>query len=388
MSNSPRPAPVHNAPAEMAIGEETRLLNRGVASPARSPRVFAAVATVSGLLLGCAGLVVFGRSGTRFGIGLGVEPGDRGTLGVPDALGALGSVPTGQPDETLTAGPRNQPLLSLFMKGDTNSENQQRFNMNAFLDTCEVRPQESEFCVFVNTNDYYYRLSDLMNGDPNAFPVSKVMTDPLYEGSILKTLHSDPAFAQQDPGGRLNMMAEEIRRRDCAPFRDDTLLLHLRSGDSGWIAKTALGEDESGTGETVETVDRDASDLGIIDATAIQGILAYLQQTPSIRRVVMRTTLHFGVPEREDEGLIDPNELQMLYTEYGLSDASLWGTNFMLHDVYNALTGAGYETWVTSHSSADQDACEYAKACHFLSPDGRGFSHLMTELNKILAQCS
>ena len=73
-----RPPPSHDALAEMAIGEETRLLDRGVASPARSPRVFAAVATVSGLLLGCAGLVVFGRSGTYLRIGLGVEPGDRG----------------------------------------------------------------------------------------------------------------------------------------------------------------------------------------------------------------------------------------------------------------------------------------------------------------------
>ena len=92
-------------------------------------------------------------------------------------------------------------------------------------------------------------------------------------------------------------------------------------------------------------------------------------------------------PEKGDEGQIDPNELQYLYENYGLSDASLWGSNIMLHNVYNALTGAGYETWVTSHSSADQDACEYGKACHFLSPDGRGFSQLMTQLNQNLKQC-
>jgi hypothetical protein len=65
----------------MSIGEETRLLDRAVASPARSPRVFTAVATISVLLLGCVGLIVFAG---REGIALGVEQGDRGNLGVLD----------------------------------------------------------------------------------------------------------------------------------------------------------------------------------------------------------------------------------------------------------------------------------------------------------------
>ena len=78
---------------------------------------------------------------------------------------------------------------------------------------------------------------------------------------------------------------------------------------------------------------------------------------------------------------------QFLIENYGVSDQSLWGSNFMLHDVYSALTLAGYETWVTSHSDADQDVCEFGKACHFQSPDGRGFSQLMTKLNQNLAQC-
>ena len=108
----------------MSIGEETRLLDRAVASPARSPRVFTAVATISVLLLGCVGLIVFAG---REGIALGVEQGDRGNLGVLDHAEvapsstdfALGVAPTTQPDENLSAGPRSQPLLSLFMKGDT-----------------------------------------------------------------------------------------------------------------------------------------------------------------------------------------------------------------------------------------------------------------------------
>ena len=373
----------------MSIGEETRLLDRAVASPARSPRVFTAVATISVLLLGCVGLIVFAG---REGIALGVEQGGRGNLGVLDHAEvapsstdfALGVAPTTQPDENLSAGPRSQPLLSLFMKGDTNEENQQRFNTGAFLDTCAVRPRENEFCVYVNTADYYYRLSDIMGSQVTGFVMSKIMSDPLYEGSILRTLNSDPAFAQLDPAGRFDMFANEVRRRQCDVYGDDTLLLHIRSGDSGWIAKTALGEEEE---ETVETGDREAPGLGIIDDAAVQGILSYLQQTPSVKKVIMRTTLHFGVPEKGDEGQIDPTELQYLYENYGLSDESLWGSNFLLHDVYSALTGAGYETWLTSHSSADQDTCEYAKACHFLSPDGRGFSQLMTKLNQDLAQC-
>lgn len=379
----------------MSIGEETRLLHRAVASPARSPRVFTAVATISVLLLGCVGLIVFAG---REGIALGVEQGDRGNLGVLDHAEvapsstdfALGVAPTTQPDENLSAGPRSQPLLSLFMKGDTNEENQQRFNTGAFLDTCAVRPRANEFCVYVNTADYYYRLSDIMGSQVTGFVMSKIMSDPLYEGSILRTLNSDPAFAQLDPAGRFDKFVNEVRGRQCDVYGDDTLLLHIRSGDSGWIAKTALGEEEGEAGEageTVETGDPEAPGLGIIDDAAVQGILSYLQQTPSVKKVIMRTTLHFGVPEKGDEGQIDPNELQYLYENYGLSDASLWGSNIMLHNVYNALTGAGYETWVTSHSSADQDACEYGKACHFLSPDGRGFSQLMTQLNQNLKQC-
>lgn len=373
----------------MSRGEETPLLDQRVASSARSPRVFNAVATVSVLLLGCAGVLVFGPSERLKGFALGVEQGDRGNLGVLDHAEVAplsGSVPTSQPDETLSAGPRNQPLLSLFMKGDTNIQNQQRFNTASFLDSCQVRPRADEFCVYVNTNDYYYRMSDAMNDAVPPLVMNKLMSDDLYKGSILQTLRSDPAFAQLDPEGRFNKLVAEVRARDCEPFRDDTLLLHIRSGDSGWIAKTALGEDEDDA-DTGETVDREEPDLGIIDENAIQGVIAYLQQTPSIKRVVMRTTLHFGVPEREDEGQIDPTELQYLYENYGLSDESLWGSNRLLHDVYAALTGAGYETWVTSHASADQDTCEYAKACHFLSPDGRGFSQLMTRLNQNLAQC-
>ena len=391
MSTTPGVA-VGHATSEMSCGEQTPLLDHRVASPARSLRVFTAVATISVLFLGCVGLIVFGPSERREGFALGVERGDRGNLGVVDHAEAAplstdpasGSVRTSQPDETLSAGPRSQPLLSLFMKGDTNNENQQRFNTGAFLDTCQVRPRASEFCVYVNTNDYYYRMSDAMNDAVPPLVMNKIMSDELYKGSILQTLRSDPAFSQMDQEGRFRKLVDEVRARDCEQFRDDTLLLHIRSGDSGWIAKTALGEDED---ESVQAVDREEPDLGIIDETAIQGVLAYLQQTPSVKRVVMRTTLHFGVPEREDEGQIDPTELQYLYENYGLSDESLWGSNFLLHDVYSALTGAGYETWLTSHSSADQDTCEYAKACHFLSPDGRGFSQLMTKLNQDLAQC-
>jgi hypothetical protein len=379
--------------------------------------VFAAVATVSGLFLGCVGVIVFGQSGRREGIALGGERGARGDLGVLDSASAsqssanfvAGSVPTTQPDETMSAGPRNQPLLSLFMKGNTVKENLQRFNTRAFLDTCEVRPQSNEFCVYVNTNDYYYRLSDLMDDALTEFPMSKVMSDDLYAGTILRTLQSDPAFGQADGEERFGMFLEEVRSRECEVYDDDTLLLHLRSGDSGWIARGMLGEGEdedrsrvatknaspraSGTEgksrarASVETVDRAVEDLGIVDAKSIDDILGYLAQFPSIRRVIMRTTLHFGVPEEEDRGSVDPVKYQFLIDNYRVSDASLWGSNFMLHDVYSALTLAGYETWVTSHSSADQDACEYAKACHFLSPDGRGFSQLMTRLNQNLAQC-
>lgn len=402
----------------MAIGEGTRLLDRRVAHPAPSSRVFAAVATTSGLFLGCVGLIVFGQSGIREGTALGGERGVRPDLGVRNpALASsssadfvAGSVPTTQPDEIMSAGPRNQPLLSLFMRGNTVSENRLRFNTRAFLDTCQVRPQLNEFCVYVNTNDYYYRVSDLMrNDDITEFPMSKVMTDELYAGTVLRTLNSNPAFGQADGEGRFSMFLEEIRSRECEVYGDDTLLLHLRSGDSGWIARGLLGEgkDEDLSGvatkrssprasgiegkararASVETVDREVEGLGIIDAESIDDILGYLAQFPSIRRVIMRTTLHFGVPEEEDRGLVDPVKYQFLIENYGVSDESLWGSNFMLHDVYSALTLAGYETWVTSHSNADQDVCEFAKACHFQSPDGRGFSQLMTRLNQNLAQC-
>ena len=264
----------------MSIGEETRLLDRAVASPARSPRVFTAVATISVLLLGCVGLIVFAG---REGIALGVEQGDRGNLGVLDHAEvapsstdfALGVAPTTQPDENLSAGPRSQPLLSMFMKGDTNEENQQRFNTGAFLDTCAVRPRANEFCVYVNTNDYYYRMSDAMNDAVPPLVMNKIMSDELYKGSILQTLRSDPAFSQMDQEGRFRKLVDEVRARDCEQFRDDTLLLHIRSGDSGWIAKTALGEEEGEAGEageTVETGDPEAPGLGIIDDAAVQEI--------------------------------------------------------------------------------------------------------------------
>jgi hypothetical protein len=66
-------------------------------------------------------LIVFAG---REGIALGVEQGDRGNLGVLDHAEvapsstdfALGVAPTTQPDENLSAGPRSQPLLSLFMR--------------------------------------------------------------------------------------------------------------------------------------------------------------------------------------------------------------------------------------------------------------------------------
>jgi hypothetical protein len=70
-----------------------------------------------------------------------------------------------------------------------------------------------------------------------------------------------------------------------------------------------------------------------------------------------------------------------------MTDTALWGTNFMLRDIYDQLVAHGYETWVTSNADADQDTCEYAKACHFLSPDGRGFSQLIRLLNQNLHTC-
>ena len=130
-----------------------------------------------------------------------------------------------------------------------------------------------------------------MGSQVTGFVMSKIMSDPLYEGSILRTLNSDPAFAQLDPAGRFDKFVNEVRGRQCDVYGDDTLLLHIRSGDSGWIAKTALGEEEGEAGEageTVETGDPEAPGLGIIDDAAVQGILSYLQQTPSVRRVIMR----------------------------------------------------------------------------------------------------
>jgi hypothetical protein len=304
-----------------------------------------------------------------------------------------GAVPTSQLAATLTANPY-QPLMRVRMWGDTNAANQEFCVVSALSDRCDVIPSQEEFCVYVNTNDFYYRMSDMMGASRDSFPMTRVMSDPRYDGSLLRTLFSDDAFEHSDPPTRTDMLATAVDAKQCEVYGDDTLLLHIRSGDSGWIDRAAArgeadAEADMGEGDDEKRFNKSKHDnvqrLGLIDANAIAGVMNYLDSTPQINRVIMRTTLHFGVPEPGDEGN-DP-DFASDSEHYGISGASLWGSNSMLRDIYNQIQARGKETWVTSNADADQDACEYAKACHFISPDGRGFSQLMTTLNQMLHRC-
>tara|TARA_B110000977_G_scaffold21140_1_gene25243 strand:- start:12663 stop:13724 length:1062 start_codon:yes stop_codon:yes gene_type:complete len=348
--------------------EQTTLLRPGdgaTTSASRrwaSPSVFTGVATIATVLV--------------------IVHGARQVWTAPQSVGGdeIRHPPTSQPPATLAAKDF-QPLMRMRMWGDTNQANQDNCVVGQLSQTCEVTPADEEFCVYVNTNDFYYRFSDGLGASRDTYFFNRVATDPKYQGSMLQRLFSDqfdPEFSGSDPARRIDILQRLIKQTQCEVFGDDTLLIHIRSGDSGWTDKAVLGH---GNGKRKTT---DGS-LGMIDANAIAGIFSYLGETPQIKRVVMRTTLHFGVPEPGDEQN-DPSFAED-NANYAMTDTALWGTNFMLRDIYDQLVAHGYETWVTSNADADQDTCEYAKACHFLSPDGRGFSQLIRLLNQNLHTC-
>ena len=70
-----------------------------------------------------------------------------------------------------------------------------------------------------------------------------------------------------------------------------------------------------------------------------------------------------------------------------MTDEALMKNGLILGHFYEAAKQTGRDVWFTSTNDPDQDICRYAKACHFLSPDGRGFSQLIRLLNQNLHTC-
>ena len=123
-----------------------------------------------------------------------------------------------------------------------------------------------------------------------------------------------------------------------------------------------------------------------------------------IKRIVLSTKLHFGVPPPEDSFFADnfqvvkgPDGLPL----YRVTDKALLKNFEMLQSLYNAAVALNKEVWNTSRADVDVDMCSYAKSCHFISSGnvphghevgterwvGQSFSSLMVRLNSELRTC-
>ena len=182
--------------------------------------------------------------------------------------------------------------------------------------------------MFVNTNDYYYRVNDGLRRPDTRYFKKRVASDAKYKGTLLQTLFADPEFSKSDFEARHKMLGCLLEKNQCEIFGDDTLLMHIRSGDSGWEAQFGRGDDDAKEGS-----------LGMIDANAIAGIMDYLDHHPQITRVIMRTMLHFGVLAHHDSmprrGFSGKTSSEMRSTQSTLSP--FWGIAMFLSLVSAAL---------------------------------------------------
>lgn len=241
--------------------------------------------------------------------------------------GGKGHPATTQPPITLTAKPL-RPLMRVRMWGDANQANRDNCATAALAQSCDVHPKDEEFCVFVNTNDYYYRVNDGLRRPDTRYFKKRVASDAKYKGTLLQTLFADPEFSKSDFEARHKMLGCLLEKNQCEIFGDDTLLMHIRSGDSGWEAQFSRGDDDAKEGS-----------LGMIDANAIAGIMDYLDHHPQITRVIMRTMLHFGVLAHHDSmprrGFSGKTSSEMRSTQSTLSP--FWGIAMFLSLVSAAL---------------------------------------------------
>jgi len=279
---------------------------------------------------------------------------------------------------------------------------QDAWNAKQLADRCVARPSQCNFCVFVLQYDGVYRISDLMAawGLQDAAPL---LRDPIYKGTMLRGM-LEACCVDKNTGKLIDTSALDsprvreiaavnriyvkkfLSQMHCAPPGPDTLLVHVRSGDSGWIAHMGNAETrEDGSHEQQQQPLDDAADLGLIDDAAIARIGEYLRANPQIVKVELSSVLHFGVfpPGTPEAQILGPHLTQV----YGMSDAALAGSGNLLRKLFKQVEAWNKEVWATSSNNADEDLCRYAKACHFMSPDGRGFSKLSTSLNDEMKQC-
>ena len=317
-----------------------------------------------------------------------------------DLNGPVNSGFTSQPMERLTTpNPKHVKTLAFSPCAKVNEQKAQ-WTKSALKDQCVVNAAECEYCAWVLKYDSEYRVNDIVSlqGLNYKLTSQSLLTRPEYEGTILRRmLDRKPVHPltgeimwreddREEAQANFEFVLGQVKKTDCGSTGSDTLLVHLRAGDS-------IGQELKAIPDT---------------DFAVSSVVEYAKAHPEIKRVEISGVLHFGVPPPDDPFYQSKGGYEVVKDDsglpaYRLTDELLEKNGFVLNRFFREIRAHGLEVWFTSSNNPDTDMCRYAKACHFMSADRvefasnaqlgsaysrNSFSDLLNDLHYNLKHCA
>jgi hypothetical protein len=309
---------------------------------------------------------------------------------------------TSQPRERLTT-PNAKTTKTIHFNPCQDAESQKmQWTKGALADQCEVDAAKCEFCAWVLQYDSEYRVNDVVSlqGLNYKLTSQSLLTRPEYQGTILRRmLESKPKHPnsneimwhendREEAQENFEFILDSVKNMDCGATGSDTLLVHLRAGDSVGTAFKEIPDTDAAARKVVE----------------------YAKRRPGIKRIEISGVLHFGVPDPDDAFYAANGGYNIVkdasgLPAYRLTDDNLQKNGYILNRFFKEAKASGMEVWFTSSNNPDTDMCRYAKACHYVSADRIGadasisaalgsaytrhsFSDLLDDLHWNLRQCN
>ena len=306
---------------------------------------------------------------------------------------------TSQPMERLTTPNPKQIKTLAFSPCAQVNEQKAQWTKAALKDQCVVNAAECEYCAWVLQYDSEYRVNDIVSlqGLNYKLTSQSLLIRPEYEGTILRRmLERKPVHPlsgeimwreddREEAQANFEYILGEVKKIDCGRTGSDTLLVHLRAGDS-------IGQELKAIPDT---------------DYAVSSVVQYAKAHPGIKRVEISGVLHFGVPAPDDAFYQSKGGYEVVKDDsglpaYRLTDELLQKNGYVLNRFFREIRAHGLEVWFTSSNNPDTDMCRYAKACHFMSADRvefatnaklgsaytrNSFSDLLNDLHYNLKRC-
>ena len=199
---------------------------------------------------------------------------------------------TSQPRERLTT-PNAKTTKTIHFNPCQDAESQKmQWTKGALADQCEVDAAKCEFCAWVLQYDSEYRVNDVVSlqGLNYKLTSQSLLTRPEYQGTILRRmLESKPKHPnsneimwhendREEAQENFEFILDSVKNMDCGATGSDTLLVHLRAGDSVGTAFKEIPDTDAAARKVVE----------------------YAKRRPGIKRIEISGVLHFGVPDPDD----------------------------------------------------------------------------------------